>query len=480
MMKDSDPGQSRRSYLKRAALASTVGMAGLAGCTGGGGGDDNGSGGNGSGGDNASSGSGSSGNGSGGNGSSSNGSSSGGSSGSLTVLHGWTGGDGATALENLVEGFEEANPDVSANFQAIGGGGNTNLDTTISNRAQNENLPTSWADWPGLNLVPFTEAGLLADVGENVWTDDLRNNYSQEAKTYSQVGEEAGSIGSGPYVAVPIGSHRMNDLFYNVSVVEEAGVDPTSFSEPADLLAAMKTVEEETDAVGMAQGLQAPFTTLQLWEVVMQGQAGYQPFMDYINGEGDEQAVRSAFEMVNNYFDHINQNASSVGFTQANQLIMNGEAAFMHQGNWVAGAYRNQDGFEYESDWNNVSFPGTDDMYGLHLDSFPMAASAGDSGAAQAWLSYVGTPDAQVRFNQFKGSIPPRTDVPTDEFDPYLTQTIEDYNNVSNKPPTIAHGLAVLPDVHSEIDGVITDSFLGSGDLDAATQGMLDAVSGSN
>src|SRR5699024_2259136 len=114
------------------------------------------------------------------------------------------------------------------------------------------------------------------------------------------------------------------------------------------------------------QGLEAPFTTLQLWEVVMQGQAGYQAFMDYINGEGDEKAVRKAFQTVQNYYDHINDDASSIGFTQANQKFMSGDAAFVHNGNWVAGSYRNQDDFEYEKDWNNVTFPGTDDMYGMH------------------------------------------------------------------------------------------------------------------
>ena len=398
----------------------------------------------------------------------------------LEVLHGWTGGDGQRAVNNLIQGFRQAHPNVNANFRAIGGGGNANLDTTVANRAQNGNLPSTWADWPGNNLVQFTEAGLLENVGGNVWTNELRNNYSQEAKTYSQVGETPESVGSGPYVAVPIGSHRMNDLFYNVNVVEEAGVDPTNISTPQDLVGALQQVEQNTDAVGMAQGQQQAFTTLQLWEVIMQGQAGYQPFMDFVNGNGNAGPVRSAFETLDQYSQHFNDDASSISFTEANQKIMNGEAAFMHNGNWVAGAYRNQQGFQYGRDWNNVSFPGTQDMYGMHLDSFPMPADGPAPEATRTFLSYVGSPEAQVRFNQYKGSIPPRTDVPTDQFGPYLTQTIEDYNSVSNKPPTIAHGLAVTPDVLSDLEGVITDTYLGSGNVQQATQGMLEATSGSN
>lgn len=398
----------------------------------------------------------------------------------MEVLHGWTGGDGQQAVENLIEGFNEAHSDIDADFQAIGGGGNTNLDTTISNRAQNGNLPSSWADWPGKNLVQFTEAGLLGDISDDVWTDELRNNYSEEAQTYAQVGENADSVGDGPYVAVPLGSHRMNDFFYNVNVVEEAGVDPTSFSQPSDIVGALQQVDQNTDAVGMAQAHSAPFTTLQLWEVIMQGQSGYQAFMDFLNGDGDPNAVRSAFELIQQFTQYYNDDVSSIEFTEANQKFMNDEAAFVHNGNWAAGAYRTQDGFEYESDWNHITFPGTEDMYGMHLDSFPMPADGPAPEDAKTFLSYVGSTDAQVRFNQYKGSIPPRTDAPSDEFGPYLTQTIEDYNNIQQKPPTIAHGLAVLPDVHSEMDGVITNDFRGSGDIDAATQGMLDAVSGSN
>lgn len=435
------PDNGNKSVSRRTLLQTTaaVGAAGLAGCMGGGNDSDGGS---------------------------------------LEVLHGWTGGDGAAAVENLIEGFTEAHPDIDGDFEAIGGGGNTNLDTTISNRAQSGNLPSTWADWPGKNLVQFTSANLLGDIGEDIWTDELREAYSDEAQRYSRVGSDATSIGDGPYVAVPIGSHRMNDFFYNVNVVEEAGVDPTSFSTPSDIVDALEQVEQNTDAVGMAQAHQAPFTTLQLWEVVMQGQSGYQAFMDFINGNGSEDAVRSAFETIQQYSEYYNSDVSSIGFTTANQKFMNGEAAFVHNGNWVAGAYRNQDGFEYETDWNHVTFPGTEDMYGMHLDSFPMPADGPAPEAAKTFLSYVGTTDAQIRFNQFKGSIPPRTDADTEEFGPYLTETIEDYSNVSNKPPTIAHGLAVLPGVHSDMDAVITNDFRGSGDIDAATQGMLDAVPG--
>lgn len=278
-------------------------------------------------------------------------------------------------------------------------------------------------------------------------------------------------------MTVPIGSHRLNDLFYNKSVVEKAGVDPTTLSTPADLLSAMETIEQKTDAIGMAQGQKQPWTTVQLWAVILLGQAGYGAYMDFINGNGSKKAVRSAFEMLDKYTGHFNKDASTSDFTTANQKIMKGGAAFIHQGNWVAGAYRNQDSFEYKKDWGAIRFPGTDGLYTLHFDSFPFPKDGPASGDAKKFLEYLGTKDAQVRFNKFKGSIPPRTDVPTDEFDGYLTETIESYANAKNKPPTIAHGLAVQPGVMSDFEAVITDDFLGSGNIANATNGMINAVS---
>lgn len=102
---------------------------------------------------------------------------------SLLVLHGWTGGDGKKAISNLIDGFRKEYPDSKGKFRAISGGGNTNLDTAINNRAQNDNLPSSWADWPGANLIQFAKADLLGDIGD-IWSKPTpqRPNGSRRSK----------------------------------------------------------------------------------------------------------------------------------------------------------------------------------------------------------------------------------------------------------------------------------------------------------
>ncbi|TKX82475.1 carbohydrate ABC transporter substrate-binding protein, partial [Halorubrum sp. SS5] len=69
-----------------------------------------------------------------------------------------------------------------------------------------------------------------------------------------------------------------------------------------------------TDAVPMTHGMSGTWTTTQLWGAVMLGENGYQPYMDFLNGEGSESAVRAAFERTAEMLEnHISEDASSIG-----------------------------------------------------------------------------------------------------------------------------------------------------------------------
>ncbi|WP_049934359.1 ABC transporter substrate-binding protein [Halalkalicoccus jeotgali] len=421
---------SRRTYLTGSAAAGAAGLMGLSGCLSGG---EGGSGGDGN---------------------------------TLEILHGWTGGDGAEAAEALFGAFEEEHSDIELDENPIGGGGNQSLDQTVANRLQSNDPPSSFAGWPGANLQQYE--GVLGDIEEDVWNEaNLQDAHAPEAVEACQF--------DGGFSAVPIGSHRMNDLFYNIEVVEQAGVDPASLTDVNALIDALDTVSTETEATPMAFAL-APWGILQTWAVTMLSEHGFDAYTNFIEGNGDEAAVRSTFETLGELLgNYINADAASVDFTEVNQRIMNGDAAFIHQGNWVAGAYINE-GLEYGAEWDAVRFPGTDGMYGLHIDSFIYPGENPSPEETATFMRFAGGEAAQVAFNQYKGSIPTRQEVPTDEFNQYLTDTIEDFQNAEQKPPTLAHGLAVPQSTQSELEGVLNDNFADPFDVDAATQGFMDTV----
>lgn len=387
----------------------------------------------------------------------------------LEVLHGWTGGDGEQAIDNLTSVFGEQHSDVETDFKPIGGGGNRNLDTVVANRLSNRNPPSSFANWPGKNLVKYE--GVLGSVND-VWEEEgFTDSHVQEAVDLHKNED-------GDFVAVPIGSHRLNNLFYNVSVVEEAGVDPDSLTSVSALMDALETVASETDKTPMTHGMNGVWTTLQLFAVVMLGQEGFEPYMNFIRGEGDENAVRSTFETLEEILtNYISDDAASIGLTESNQNIVNGNAAFIHQGNWAAGAYRNAEDFDYDEDWGAKTFPGTENMYMLHFDSFLYPSDNPTPETTRTWLRFVGGEDAQIAFNRFKGSIPTRTDVSKSEFGPYLQETMDDFSEAEQRPPTLAHGLAVVADKMTALSDVLSNNFTGPYDVDAATNGFMNAVS---
>nr|WP_277555772.1 ABC transporter substrate-binding protein [Halobaculum sp. YSMS11] len=386
----------------------------------------------------------------------------------VEVLHGWTGGDGQRAAEALEEAFNEAHSDVELDMNPIGGGGNQNLDAVVANRLQNDNPPSSFANWPGPNLARYE--GVLGDISD-LWEETgFTDSHIDEAVELHQY--------NGAFRAVPLGSHRLNCLFYNTAVVEEAGVDPSSLTSAQDLLDALETVASETDKIPMTHGGSGTWTKTQLFGVMLLSTAGYDGYMNFVNGDPAREDVQGAFEALATVFEnYINEDSASIGLTESNQNIINGNAAFIHQGNWAAGAYRNAEDFNYNEDWGFKTFPGTEGMYTLHFDSFLYPSNNPSPENTRTWLEFVGGEDAQVAFNQFKGSIPTRTDVDMSEFGPYLQETAMDFEEADQRPPNIQHGLGISAETRSTLNDVISSEFSGPYNVEAATDGFVDAVS---
>lgn len=386
----------------------------------------------------------------------------------LEIVHWWTAGGEEDALNALVEGFEAEYPEVTVVNNPAPGGAGSALDTEIQSRILNQDPPSSFQIWPGKALNTYLESDVLVDIGDSVWDQDMEDAYLEGVKSMSRP--------DGEYVAVPLNIHRLNNLFYNVSVVESAGIDPASLATPQDLLDAMETIAAETDAVPMAHQTQSAWSTVQLWENVLIGRAGVDTYNDILAGNvsANEQAVRDALQTVADYREFFNEDAGSVAWDEANSHVIQGNAAFMHQGDWAAGQYKSAEGFAFGDDWDNVAFPGTEGVYHVVTDSFVMPVSNPSPEATEKWLSYCGSVDGQERFNPIKGSIPPRTDVPNDEFGPFLTAQREDFDTSDAQPPTIAHGTGVTPETKSAVEGAIS-ALLENWNVDEAYSGIENA-----
>lgn len=385
----------------------------------------------------------------------------------LEVLHGWTGDDGKRAIDKITAMFGEQYPDVKTNFRPIGGGGNVNLDSVVARRLANRNAPDAFAGWPGKNLFKYGgRLGNMTDVWEENGFVDSMNPKAAELSKYN-----------GEYRAVPLGSHRLNNLFYNKQVLDDAGVDPSSLTSHDALISAYEKIQKNTDAVPMAHSAKGPWTQLQLWAEIMLGEQGMDAYMNFINGEGDKAKVKSALQSMQEILEnHITDDAATIGFTEANQKVIDGEAATIHQGNWAYSMYRKNDSFNFEEDWGWNAYPGTESMYVLHIDGFNFTRDNKAPIKQEKWAKFVGQKDAQIEFGKRKGTVPLRTDIDSSKLPDFLQLNADHLKNKSDQPPTIAHGLAVEPEKVGSCKAAFANNFMGPYNADAAAQALIDAV----
>jgi glucose/mannose transport system substrate-binding protein len=392
----------------------------------------------------------------------------------MEIMIAWTGEDGAAGFEALHEGFQSEYPDVGTEINDNPGGAGTGLATALDTRMFNENPPSTWGFFPGPDLTDYAEAGLLGDITEDVWEaeglQEVVPEYIQDLCQFEDIG----------YMAVPIEFNRLNNLFYNVNVVEDAGIDPADIDTPTALLDAMATVESETDAVGMAQSTQAPWTVMQLWEAAFLGEYGYDAYTSFLDGNVTdfESEIKESLGLIADYREYFNDDAGSVNFTEATSQFIAEDAAFLHQGDWAVGNFTRADDYEYDSEWQHVPFPGSGDVFMGQNSAFMFPTPNPTPESTKQFLRYVGSNDAQVRFNSLKGGIPCRNDAPIDsdewEFNDHQQSQYQDFLDADNLIGTIAHNNVVVPQIASSASDAFS-RFAGNWDPDQTYDDLVDA-----
>ena len=91
-----------------------------------------------------------------------------------------------------------------------------------------------------------------------------------------------------------------------------------------------------------------------------------------------------------------------------------------------------------------MPFPGTDEQYLAVIDAFVVARDAVDGRNGLDYLQVVASPEATLKFNAIKGSVPVRTDVPVSSLSPYqqtAAQALRDKTFLLS----IVHGEAMSP-----------------------------------
>lgn len=139
--------------------------------------------------------------------------------------------------------------------------------------------------------------------------------------------------------------------------------------------------------------------------------------------------------------------------------------------------YRDADSLKYGTDWDWVPFPGTEGMFGFHLDTFVFPVNNPTPEKADIWARFVGQPDPQIAFSNRKGSVPVRVDFDSSRLADFPRLTWTDLKDSQTLVPTFAHGLAVKPGKLAGCKSVIRERFMGPFEVERTADGLLDVLS---
>ncbi|MDC3412088.1 ABC transporter substrate-binding protein [Aquibacillus sp. 3ASR75-11] len=349
----------------------------------------------------------------------------------LEIFSWWTAGGEANALQALLDGFESANSDIKVENAAVAGGGGSNAKAVLATRMQGEDPPSTFQVHGGAELFQWLEADSMEPLDdlyeENGWTDIFPQKVIDMNTT------------DGSVYGVPIDIHRGNVLFYNKQIFDEYGIEPPKTFE--DFFAAADTLQEN-GVTPLALGDKDPFGSSSLFETVLLGVLGPEDYSKLWTGElaFDSDGVREAAETFKKMLGYINDNHSSLAWQDADQLLVDGEAAMNVMGDW-AEAYFVSKGWEPNKEFGWTATPGSQGSFMIVNDSFGLPKGVENPDDVKTFLTYLGSKEGQKAFNKLKGAIPARTDVDMSEFNEYSQSAMDDFK-ASDSDGTLTLSLA--------------------------------------
>ena len=387
---------------------------------------------------------------------------------SIEVVHWWTSGGEAAALTVLKDKLESQG--IGWEDSAVAGGGGTQARAVLQARVAAGDPPTAM-QMLGLVIHDWGEAGALADLDELAASEGWDEVIPPALQHFIKY--------DGTYVAAPVNIHSTNWVWANKALFDQIGADiPTTFDE----LVATLDAFNDAGIIPIAHGGQA-WQDATVFEAVVLG-AGGADFFRSAFVELDEETLqsdtmRTAFDRFRVMRGYVDDNFPGRDWNLASSMVINGEAAMQFMGDWAKGEFLNAGQVPGE-DFICFRFPGTQGSVTFNTDAFAMFEVDEDQQAAQMMLaSAVMDPEFQEAFNLVKGSVPARTDVSADNFDPCGQKGMADLVEAVAADAMIgsmAHGHAAPEAVKGAIYDVVTEFFNSDMSSEDAVERLAQAV----
>ncbi|MCB1328604.1 MAG: carbohydrate ABC transporter substrate-binding protein [Maritimibacter sp.] len=391
--------------------------------------------------------------------------------GDVEVLHWWTSGGEAAALNVLKEDL--ASQGIGWVDMPVAGGGGEAAMTALRARVTAGDAPTA-VQMLGFDILDWAAEGALGNL------DDVAAAEGWDAVVPGAL--QGFSKYDGHWIAAPVNVHSTNWVWANKAVLDELGVaQPTTWDE---FVAAMQAAKD-AGLTALAHGGQAwQDATIFDGVVISTGGVDFykKAFIDLdLEALGSDTMVE-AFNRMATLRGFVDDNFSGRDWNLASAMVINGEAAFQIMGDWAKGEFLNAGKVPGE-DFLCFRVPGSEGVVSFNSDQFAMFNVASDEAKADqaAMAAAILSPTFQSAFNVVKGSVPARTDVPNDDFDACGKQGMADLAAASEAGTLVgsmAHGHANRAAVKNAIYDVVTAHFNGEYDAQTAAEELVNAVEG--
>ncbi|WBU54573.1 ABC transporter substrate-binding protein [Paracoccus sp. SCSIO 75233] len=390
----------------------------------------------------------------------------------VEVLHWWTAGGEAAALNVLKEDLESKGIGW-ADMPVAGGGGEAAM-TALRARVTSGNPPTA-VQMLGFDILDWVDQGdILADLNEAAEAENWDEVIPAAIQKFSKP--------DGSWIAAPVNVHSTNWVWANKAILDELGIaQPTSWDE---FIAALQAVKD-SGKVALAHGGQ-PWQEATIFDSAVLASGGpefYQASMIDLDPEAlNSPEMVEAFNKMGQLREFVDDNFSGRDWNLASAMVINDEAAFQIMGDWAKGEFLGAGKVPGE-DFLCFRVPGTEGVVTFNSDQFVMFKQ-GDEEARAAQLEMaksIEAPTFQAAFNQVKGSVPARTDVSDEGFDACGQQGMKDLAAASEAGTllgSMGHGHANPAAVKNAMYDVITAHFNGEYSSEEAAEEMLNAVEG--
>lgn len=385
----------------------------------------------------------------------------------VEVLHWWTAGGEAAALDVLKQDLEKKG--ITWTDMPVAGGAGNEAMTVLRARVTAGNPPTA-VQMLGFDTRDWAEQGGLGNLDEVAGKEGWDKVIPQPLQAFAKY--------DGHWIGAPVNIHTTNWMWINKAALDKAGGKvPTNWDE----LIAMLDNFKAQGITPIAHGGQ-PWQDATLFEAIVlsEGPDFYKKaFIDLDPETLGSEKMKESFDKLTKLRSYIDDNFSGRDWNLASAMVIEDKAGVQFMGDWAKGEFIKA-GKKPGVDFVCVRYPGTQGSITFNTDLFAMFKVDEAKVPAQLEMaSAIESPTFQSAFNVVKGSAPARTDVPDTAFDDCGKKAIADVKEASaaNKMfGSMAHGYAAPAAVKNAVFDVVTRQINGQISSEEAVKELVSAI----